>query len=223
MFGSGPPAGAWPVRMSEGRVGVRPIRRSDARAWFEVRSRNAAWLRPWEATAPRGWDETPRSYRVMVRDLLGQARQGRSLPFAVTWDDRLAGQLTVSGMTFGSARWGQVGYWVDGALAGRGITPTAVAMVADHCFATVGLHRLEVNIRPENAASLRVVEKLGFRPEGLRPRYLHIDGAWRDHLTFALTSEDVPDGLLARWRRNAGSPGSSGSPVPAGDPADTRP
>jgi hypothetical protein len=70
----------------------------------------------------------------------------------------------------------------------------------DHCFLTLGLHRIEVNIRPENRASLRVVEKLGFRPEGLRRRYLHIDGAWRDHLTFALTVEDVPEGLLPRWR-----------------------
>ena len=87
------------------------------------------------------------------------------------------------------------------ACAGRGIIPTAVALATDHCFATVGLHRVEVNIRPENAASLRVVEKLGFRPEGLRPRYLHIDGDWRDHLSFALTADEVPEGLLARWLR----------------------
>jgi ribosomal-protein-alanine N-acetyltransferase len=72
-------------------------------------------------------------------------------------------------------------------------------MATDHCFREVGLHRVEVNIRPENTASLRVVEKLGFRSEGLRERYLHIDGDWRDHLTFALCAEDVPDGLLPRW------------------------
>ena len=77
----------------------------------------------------------------------------------------------------------------------------SVALVTDHCFTTVGLHRVEVNIRPENAASLRVVEKLGFRPEGLRERYLHINGAWRDHLTFALTAGEVPEGVLARWLR----------------------
>lgn len=79
--------------------------------------------------------------------------------------------------------------------------PTAVALVSDHCFRTVGLHRIEVCIRPENGPSRRVVEKLGFREEGLRPRYLHIDGAWRDHLVFALTAEEVPEGLLGRWRR----------------------
>jgi ribosomal-protein-alanine N-acetyltransferase len=73
-------------------------------------------------------------------------------------------------------------------------------MATDHCFQVVGLHRLEVNIRPENAPSLRVAHKLGFRPEGLRKRLLHIDGAWRDHMTFALTVEDVPQGLMTRWR-----------------------
>ena len=76
-----------------------------------------------------------------------------------------------------------------------------MALVVRPLFA-IGLHRVEVNIRPENAASLRVVEKLGFRDEGLRPRYLHIDGDWRDHLSFALTREEVGDGLLARYRRH---------------------
>jgi ribosomal-protein-alanine N-acetyltransferase len=63
----------------------------------------------------------------------------------------------------------------------------------------VGLHRLEANIRPENAPSRRVVEKLGFRDEGLHARYLYIDGAWRDHLSFAITREDVAGGMLRRW------------------------
>ena len=112
---------------------------------------------------------------------------------------RLVGQLTVSSITWGSLRSANIGYWVDEACAGRGITPTAVALAVDHCFGAAGLHRIEVCIRPENAASLRVVHKLGFRSEGLRRAYLHIDGGWRDHESFALTAEDVPEGLLARW------------------------
>jgi ribosomal-protein-alanine N-acetyltransferase len=75
-------------------------------------------------------------------------------------------------------------------------------MAIDYCFRVLRLHRVEINIRPENTASLRVVHKLGLRPEGLRERYLHIDGDWRDHLAFAVTAEEVPDGLLARWRRD---------------------
>jgi [ribosomal protein S5]-alanine N-acetyltransferase len=147
----------------------------------------------------------------MVRALRGQARSGTCLPFVVTYDDRFVGQLTVSGIAYGSARWGQIGYWVDQAYAGRGVIPTAVALATDHCFFVLGLHRIEINIRPENAASLRVAEKLGFRPEGLRKAYLHIDGAWRDHLSFALCAEDVPGGLLERWRRvRAASQSSDG-------------
>ena len=103
-------------------------------------------------------------------------------------------------MTWGSLCSAHIGYWVDSRIAGRGVMPTAVALATDHAFAKVGLHRIEVNIRPENAASLRVVEKLGFRDEGVRKALLHIDGAWRDHRSFALTAEEVPGGLLARWR-----------------------
>lgn len=92
-----------------------------------------------------------------------------------------------------------IGYWVDQRWAGRGIIPVAVALAADYCFDDLGLHRLEIAIRPENERSLRVVEKLGFRAEGVRPRFLHIDGDWRDHLIFALNAEEVPGGLLDRW------------------------
>jgi ribosomal-protein-alanine N-acetyltransferase len=115
----------------------------------------------------------------------------------------LAGQLTVSGIVGGSAGWGQIGYWVDQRLAGRGIIPTAVALAVDYCFGSMGLHRIEITVRPENERSLRVVQKLGFRSEGLRPRYLHIDHDWRDHLVFALNAEEVPGGLLQRYLGSA--------------------
>jgi ribosomal-protein-alanine N-acetyltransferase len=136
----------------------------------------------------------------MVRRFAAQARAGEALPWVVGFRGQLAGQLTISGITWGSARMGSAGYWVDHAVAGQGVIPTALALAVDHCFFTVGLHRIEVNIRPENQASLRVVEKLGFRQEGIRERFLHIDGDWRDHLSFALTADDVPGGLLLRWR-----------------------
>jgi ribosomal-protein-alanine N-acetyltransferase len=122
---------------------------------------------------------------------------------------RLVGQLTVSSITWGSLRSANIGYWVDETVAGRGITPTAVALAVDHCFRAAGMHRIEVCIRPENAASLRVVHKLGFRAEGLRRAYLHIDGDWRDHEAFALTAEEVPEGLLARWHVTLSSTGST--------------
>lgn len=190
----------WPARLQEGSIGLRPLRLRDAAAWREVRTRNARWLRPWEATVPLSDRDVPHTYGAMVRRLRVEAREGRALPFAVTYDGAFVGQVTVGGIARGSLMSGYIGYWVDERYAGRGVIPTAVAMATDHCFGAVGLHRIEINIRPENAASLRVVEKLGFRREGLRLRYLHIDGDWRDHVTFALCAEEVPEGLLTRWR-----------------------
>jgi len=190
----------WPVVLADGPIVLRPLRQRDARAWRTVRADNADWLAPWEATHPDAGVPPP-TFGQMVRAFAREARSARMLPFAVDLDDRLVGQLTVSGIAWGSLRSGQIGYWVDRRVAGRGIIPTAVALAVDHCFFTMGLHRIEVNIRPENTASLRVVHKLGFRPEGLRRRYLHIDGAWRDHATFAITPEEIPEGMMERWRR----------------------
>jgi ribosomal-protein-alanine N-acetyltransferase len=184
-------------------VVLRPLRYRDAAAWHDVRTRNAAWLRPWDATSPD--PSVPLlSFRQMVRRANAQGRAGEALPWVLTFEGRLVGQVNVGGIVRGSAQYAHIGYWIDAAVAGRGLVPTGVAMAVDYCLFVAGLHRIEINIRPENAASLRVVEKLGFRPEGLRPRYLHIDGDWRDHLSFALTREEIPDGLLARWRAVAG-------------------
>ncbi len=134
----------------------------------------------------------------MIGTLRRRARHGQAMPFAVTWDDEMVGVLTVSGITWGSARWASMGYWVAKSHAGRSITPTAVALVSDHLLPTTGLHRVEIAIRPENAASLRVVEKLGFTEIGLAPRFLHIAGDWRDHRVFQVLAEETIDGLVSR-------------------------
>ncbi|MCU1432664.1 MAG: N-acetyltransferase [Actinotalea sp.] len=198
-------ARGWPAVLHEGDVVLRPLRRRDSRAWLAARLRNAAWLEPWEATSPEPATGPPPSFGEFVRALSGQARSGTALPFAVEYRGELVGQLTVASITRGSLCSGSIGYWVSQHVAGRGITPTAVALAVDHCFGPVGLHRIEINIRPENAPSLRVAAKLGLRDEGVRERFLHIQGAWCDHRTFAITSEEVPDGLLERWRSTSGS------------------
>jgi len=195
----------WPVSLTAGDVRLRPLRRSDQRTWMALRAQNAAWLEPWDATSPVPLRGPRPSFGEFVRSLSSQARSGGSLPFAVDYDGLLVGQLTVTGIMYGSLRSGSIGYWVSQHVAGRGIIPTAVALATDHCFEVLGLHRVEVNIRPENAPSLQVVAKLGFRDEGLRERYLHIGDEWCDHRSFALTTEDVPEGLLNRWRGDASS------------------
>lgn len=204
--------------LRSGSVGLRPLSARDASAWRQVRALNLEWLGPWDATVPPGDHSAPSTFRDMVRELRRQARQGRALPFAVTYDDTFVGQLTVSHIVGGSARWAQIGYWVDRAYAGRGVIPTAVAMAVDHCFFELGLHRVEVAIRPENVSSLRVVEKLGFREFGYAEGYLHIDGAWRDHRLFAIRPEEVPGGLLRRLKTEGPRRGPSHRSDPSPGP-----
>jgi ribosomal-protein-alanine N-acetyltransferase len=196
------------VSLADGAVGVRPLKLRDAHVWVDVRIRNADWLSPWEATQPGvstaelGWSQrqTVGVYLQMLHRLRQQARAGTALPFATTHGGRFVGQVTVSTIVRGAFNSGQIGYWVDRAHAGQGVTPTAIALIVDHCFGPVGMHRVEANVRPENSASRRVLEKLGFREEGLHRRFLAIDGHYRDHIGYALTTEDVPQGLLHRWR-----------------------
>lgn len=189
----------WPAELSHGELCLRPHLRSDRREYKEVRAANRQWLRPWEATVPDPLWTRP-AFSEMRRLAEVSARSGRSLPFALTVAGRFRGQLTVSGFEWGSLAAAHLGYWIDHRMAGCGYVPLAVALAVDHCFAA-GLHRMEIAIRPENHASLRVVEKLGFRFEGVRERFMHIDGDWRDHSVFSLLNEDVPFGLLRRYLR----------------------
>lgn len=198
------PRPGWPAELSAGPIALRPPRLRDARAWSEVRLRNEQWLSPWEPTSPVRWADrsSPSAWAPMVSALRKAARNGTMLPFVITYGGRVAGQLDISNIVHGVLRSCTVGYWVDVAVAGRGIATTALALAIDHCFTAVGLHRVEVDIRPENAASLRVVEKLGLRREAYYERFLDIAGGWRDHIGFAITVEEVRGmSMIARLPR----------------------
>jgi ribosomal-protein-alanine N-acetyltransferase len=199
--------------LSEGRITIRPIKARDAKQLEMELMRNRAWLRKWEATAPQTFVSF--DTKAGIRNLLSHAKAGAGLPFAIEFDGEFVGQLNVSGIVYGSLSSAQLGYWVAERVAGQGVTPTAVALATDYCLHTMGLHRMEICIRPENASSLRIVEKLGFRYEGLRRRYIHINGDWRDHFAYALTQEEIPGGVLSRWKSGAVPPEVSA--VPAAD------
>ena len=150
------------------------------------------------------------AYRSLLRDLRRTGRQGTAMPFAIVLDEggaeRIVGQLSLGNIVRRAFCSAHAGYWIDASVAGRGIMPTALVKIRPRGLVRIrygGLHRIEVNIRPENGPSRRVVEKLGFREESLHVRYLHIDGAWRDHVGYALTVEDLvaEGGLLSRWHR----------------------
>jgi len=187
-------------------VVVRGVRLRDAKAIEQALASNRAWLGPWEATNPiiRGQHFDA---KASIRGLLDAAKSGTALPLVVESDGELVGQLNVSQISYGSLSSATLGYWVIQSHAGRGITPVAVGLATDYLFFERGLHRMEVCIRPENTASLRVMEKLGFRYEGLRRRYIHIDGAWADHFCFALVVEEVPRGIVARYEKGQVPPG----------------
>lgn len=187
--------GLWPVTLTARRFGgapviLRPLHGRDRRQWEALRAGNSEWLRPWEATSPHPMVAGP-AFRQVVRQFDREAAEGRLQPFVIQTEGQLVGQMHLFGIAWGSLRSACAGYWVAESVAGQGIAPLALAVACDHAFLMLGLHRVEVNIRPENSASLRVVEKLGFREEGLRRRYLHIDGEWHDHRSFAMTTEDL--------------------------------
>lgn len=185
--------------LTHGDVKLRIAKMRDSKSLEKLILGNRSWLRPWEATNPGA----PNSFdvRSQLRGLIRQLDDESGMPFVIEVQGAVQGQLNVANILYGSVSSAVIGYWVSPEVAGRGVAPTSVALVTDYLMNQVGLHRVEIDIRPENSASLRVIEKLGFRYEGIKQRYIHINGEWRDHYIFALTAEEVPEGILNRFLR----------------------
>lgn len=176
---------------------LRQLKGHDFFALERLRHSDRSWLEPWESGAPPGMTQTI-TVEQYIELMAKNAREGLGLCFAILPEGRLAGQISVGSVSRAACQSAAIGYWVASSFAGNGLAPLAVAMVLDWCLGAYGLHRVEINIRPENAPSLRVVEKLGLREEGLRQRYLYINGAWADHRSFAVTLEEWhPDYFLS--------------------------
>ncbi|MEY7971057.1 GNAT family N-acetyltransferase [Saccharomonospora xinjiangensis] len=194
------PAKAGPLVVPSGTVRLRPLRLRDASEWSRLRLRDREYLERWEPAQPGTWRERnavaawPSQWSALRR----LARRGQCFPFAITVDDVFAGQLTIGNVIRAALRSAWIGYWVASTVAGGGVATAAVALATDHVFREGGLHRLEATVRPENAASLRVLEKTGYREEGLFRRYLQVQGEWRDHLCYAVTAEETGDGVVSR-------------------------
>ena len=187
----------WPIVLQSDEITLRPARFRDRAHWNQARAENKEWLTPWEATLPlipfgspahENQNERPTFYQ-MVRLLNREARAGRSYSFLIWSGVHMVGQVTMGGVMYGALRGAHIGYWIDRNFANRGLTTQAVKLVSGFGFAELGLHRIEINVRPENAASCRVAEKAGFVMEGQRKAFLHIDGAWRDHICFVKNNE----------------------------------
>ena len=185
----------WPVILTEGEVALRPLRIRDKSRWDRVRSINQQWLAPWEATLPTVPSEDsstdlPRFFQ-MVSFNNREGRAGRAVSLIIWYQGQLVGQITMGGITYGALRGAHIGYWIDSTHTNQGITTKAVEMMTNYGFDILRLHRIEINLRPENGASRRVAEKVGYHLEGERPRFLHIDGQWRDHLCFVRENPEI--------------------------------
>ena len=179
----------WPYVISDDEITLRPLRYRDRAQWHKVRSTNAQWLAPWEATRPTIESDGPLpTFFEMVRYYNKEGRELRSISLAI-WlkaegREQFIGQITLGGIIFGAYRGGHIGYWIDQRFANRGYTTRAVQALTHFAFSELQLHRIEINLRPENGASRKVAEKSGYLFEGVRQKYLHIAGDWRDHLSF---------------------------------------
>jgi ribosomal-protein-alanine N-acetyltransferase len=122
-------------------------------------------------------------------------------------DDRaIAGVVNLNQIFLGNFRNAYLGYYLFTPFEGTGLMTEGVRLVMRHAFGPLGLHRLEANIQPANTASIALVRRLGFRREGLSPRYLKIGGRWRDHERWAMLSDEVFIAETARSARSAPGP-----------------
>jgi ribosomal-protein-alanine N-acetyltransferase len=187
------------------RILLRPLRPEDFWKWQEVRRRNEDWLVKWEPSRPPGSpdvveDRSAFTLRCHARDREWQLGSGYGLGVFV--GGVFCGEVNLNSIQRGPFQNAYVGYWIDEEMAGNGYVPEAVVLVAKFAFEEVRLHRIQISIVPRNAASRRVVEKLGLREEGIAQRYLEINGVWEDHVRYAMTSEEWlvrRDELTARW------------------------
>lgn len=150
-------------------------------------------LMPWEPTAPGSWASRHQrsNWPPLFSILRAEAKRGIMLPFVIEVDGAYVGQVTIGNIQRGAVRNAWIGYWIDSEHYGNGIATAAVALGVDHAFGDVGLHRLEATVQPANSASQAVLTKVGFRREGLLERYMDVNAAWRDHILFALTAEEL--------------------------------
>jgi len=190
LFGGGllqPP----PIRLEGDLAVLRPPQVRDWSAWAQVREESRPFLEPWEPTWPA--DSLSRAaFQRRLRRAAQEWRDDEGYGFLIFARDegRLAGGITLSNVRRGVAQMGTVGYWIGARHARRGLTSEASALVLDFAFGQLGLHRIEAACLPHNAASIGLLEKVGFRREGLARGYLRIDGAWRDHLLYAIVKDE---------------------------------
>jgi len=179
-----------PTVVGDGVV-LRPPQMSDHPEWAALREASRDFLTPWEPTWPAD-DLTRASFRRRIRRYAEDQRCDLAYPFFVfrQEDNALVGGLTLANVRRGCAQTGNLGYWIGASHARRGYMTAAVGGFVPFAFQTLRLHRIEAACIPANVASIRLLEKTGFRREGFAREYLCINGVWQDHLLFARLKSD---------------------------------
>ncbi len=168
-------------------VYLRPAVGGDYLAWSRLREQSRAFLAPWEPTWPED-DLTRAAFRRRLRRQAEEMARDESYAFLIfdATSDELIGGLTLGGIRRGVAQAATLGYWMGAPHAGKGHMTRAVAAVVRFGFSNLRLHRIEAACIPDNAPSMALLERNGFRREGLARAYLKINDAWRDHVLFGL-------------------------------------
>jgi [ribosomal protein S5]-alanine N-acetyltransferase len=185
------------TRIATERLVLRAPRTTDVPELRRVLRANSAHLKPW-SVAPAPGDD-PSSLTSVSRAVLRHRREwkrGQAFVMMVTpveREGRILGRIALGGILLGAFQNAYLGYWMDAEHQGRGLMTEAVRAATTFAFDVVGLHRVQAAVMPRNGASMRVLEKIGYRREGMAERYLCIAGAWEDHVLFALTAEEWPD------------------------------
>ncbi|MBB6345457.1 GNAT family N-acetyltransferase [Nonomuraea muscovyensis] len=170
------------VALGDGVV-MRLVTEGDAQALTDAYARNHEHLHRWEPRRPKGFF-TLAGQSERVRLQLELHAEGRLMPWVLADGDLVVGAFNLSNIVYGPFQSGNLGYWVDAGYAGRGLATRAALEVCREAGGRLGLHRIEAGTLLDNAASQRVLRKAGFEPFGIAPRYLAINGKWRDHRLF---------------------------------------
>jgi ribosomal-protein-alanine N-acetyltransferase len=171
---------------------LRPAQSVDYAAWAALREASRAFLTPWEPSWPAD-DLTRAAFRRRLKRQGDEMARDEAYSFLIFEEgsDNLLGGITIGGVRRGVAQAATLGYWIGAPYARRGHMTRAVAAATAFGFSSLRLHRIEAACIPDNVASARVLERNGFHKEGFARAYLRINGAWRDHLLFALLESDA--------------------------------